>query len=472
MSPLERADQVWRRAQAPLALLILVLALATACNPSDGRLGNPRVATIPTPQAAATTPGEGVPVSLLKSAYLQSVYTLVLQRFIDRVDHNLLIEAGLKGMRESLAETGALPLDMAILDLLTKPTASPERDWAAFAAAYDALTRKYPDWAAAVRLDHRVLERMVEALADRHSLFIRPEDYRRRNETGYSGIGVRLSQPSDGRGPRIVEVFPGTPAAQLGLKAGDRIVAVEGQPIAGLSLSKVVDQIRGPEGTAVTMDIERIGAPAVLRASITRRGVEIPLVDAGMFGPMGYLRIRGFSEPVPQLVGAALAEAKRLGARGWVVDLRGNGGGRLTAVQAVAGMFVEARTIGVEVNRNRDRNPLTSQGPRLVEDGPVVVLIDGETTSGAEILSAALREHRKATVIGERTAGNVAVAEEHVMPDGSAIQLTVRRFLGPSGGQIDRVGVQPDFPIQVSDADLAAGRDPQLAKALEVLFSQ
>jgi carboxyl-terminal processing protease len=455
-----------------LAFLSLVVALAltsAACSPSPtSGAGSQRATT----SSAPVRTGEARPelaTALLTPNQLQGVYQLILQRFIDRVDHELLLDSARAGVQAALHEAGALPLDTSIVAVIQGPSASAERDWSAFATAYDALTRKYPEWATTARLDHLIVRRMMESLADRHSLFISPSDYRRRNETGYSGIGVRLSQPVAGQAPRIVEVFPDTPAAQRGLRAGDRIVAVEGQPIAGLPLANVVEQIRGPEGSTVNMDVERPGARGAVRVSLTRRAVEIPYVEAGLIGPIGYLRIRGFTETVPLNAAGMLTEGQRLGAQAWIVDLRGNSGGRVTAVQAVAGMFVEQKTIGIEVNRARERNPLISQGPRIVGDVPLVVMIDGESTSGAEILAAALKEHRGAILIGERSAGNVAVAEEHVLPDGSAIQLTVRRFLGPSGGNLDRVGVQPDVTVGLADSDLAAGQDPQLARAVEEL---
>ncbi|MBI4492545.1 MAG: PDZ domain-containing protein [Chloroflexi bacterium] len=449
----------------PLVLAALLL-LASACGPAGTNApGNTRLSALPEPNAVV----QDHSVPLLDSTQLQGVYQLILQRFVDRIDHSVLIDAAARGISESLAEDGALPLDLAVVGLAPSVGANPDRDWLAFARSYDALAHKYPDWAARVPLDYRVLTRMMESLADGHSHFVSPEEVQRRNETGYSGIGIRLARPSGGQAPRIAEVFPNTPAAQQGVRAGDRIVAVEDQAIAGLPLSQVVDLIRGPQGTTVSLELERLGAPSRLRVSITRRAVDIPLVMAVMEGPVGYVRIRDFSDPVPQMLTSVAQEFEREGIRAWIVDLRGNPGGRVTVVQTVAGLFLGTTQIGIEVDRARERVALVSQGTRIVGDVPLAVLIDGESTSGAEILSAALWEHRQAVLIGERTAGNVAVAEEHPLPDGSAIQLTVRRFLGPSGGQLDRVGVSPDIAVPITDADLAAGRDPQLGKAVDVL---
>ncbi|MBI4494247.1 MAG: PDZ domain-containing protein [Chloroflexi bacterium] len=458
-----------RLARVLILFLAALLLLASACSASPSTPGNSRLSSLPTPATAEDAATQNSTAPLLNAAQLQAVYRLILQRFVDRIDDAILLEAAVRGVQESLADEGALPLDLDVVDLAPAANGDPDRDWLAFARSYDALTQKYPDWAAQVPLDHRVLTRMMESLADGHSLFVTPEEVQRRNETGYSGIGIRLARPSSGQAPRIAEVFPGTPAAQQGLKAGDRIVAVEGQAITGLPLAQVVDLIRGPQGTTVSLELERLGASSHLQVSITRHAVDIPLVLAVMEGPIGYVRIRDFSDPVPRMLVNVAQEFERQGVRAWVLDLRGNPGGRVNVVQAVAGMFVGARQIGIEVNRTRERAPLVAQDVRLVGDVPLAVLIDGESTSGAEILSAALREYRQAVLVGERTAGNVAVAEEHPLPDGSAIQLTVRRFLGPSGGQLDRVGVQPDLAVPMTDADLAAGRDPQLDKAVEVL---
>ncbi len=135
----------------------------------------------------------------------------------------------------------------------------------------------------------------------------------------------------------------------------------------------------------------------------------------------------------------------------------------------VATNFVENRPIGVAVNRAGSREPINAEGRPAIPRTPVVVLVDQETASGAEVLAAALKEYQVGPIVGATTAGNVGIAEPHRLADGSAVQITVRRLLSPSGAQIETVGVQPAVPVQLTVADRERGDDPQLARALELL---
>ena len=154
-----------------------------------------------------------------------------------------------------------------------------------------------------------------------------------------------------------------------------------------------------------------------------------------------------------------------------MIDLRGNPGGSLNAVLAAAAGFVDAdhTTIGFQVDRQRRQTPLQTQPLNLVDGDAVVVLVDHDTASGAEILAAALQEAKIATIVGTKTAGNVGVATQLTLPDDSVLQVTEQRFVSPSGAQLDGVGVTPDVPIDMTDEDLENDRDPQLGKALEVV---
>jgi carboxyl-terminal processing protease len=157
-----------------------------------------------------------------------------------------------------------------------------------------------------------------------------------------------------------------------------------------------------------------------------------------------------------------------------VLDLRGNPGGSLNAVVASAGGFVDSdhATIGYQVDRQRHQTPLETQPLDLLNGAALVVLVDHDTASGAEILAAALQEAKLATLVGTKTAGNVGVATQITLPDNSVMQVTEQRFVTPSGAQLDNVGVTPDVQVDMTDEDLENDRDPQLGKALEVLVQK
>jgi carboxyl-terminal processing protease len=191
--------------------------------------------------------------------------------------------------------------------------------------------------------------------------------------------------------------------------------------------------------------------------------------------PIGYLRVRNFSDPtVIDQVLSVLDQGGRRGLRGWIMDLRGNPGGSLQAVLGIAAGFVDQdhTVIGYQVDRQRHQTPLQTQSLNLLNGLPLLILVDHDSASGAEILAAALQEAKVATLVGSKTAGNVGVATQITLPDNSVLQVTEERFVSPYGAQLDGVGVTPDVQVDMTDEDLENDRDPQLAKALELVVQK
>lgn len=466
----------WRLRLTPLLCAATLAVLLSGCSAStqSPSAGNARVAPPPEVQqpVQAGAPAASAPApSVLSSSDLLVAYRAILDRFVDPVDSAEMVRTARDTLRETLQTQALLPLFTAPLDLMADPTGNPQQDWASFAAAYDAVTQKLPAWASESRPDWQVLRKMLARLGDGHSTFLTPDEVRRRNETTFAGIGVQLSRGQEGQLPLIAEVYPNTPAFAAGVKSGDRIVRVDGQELAGRPLAEVVDLIRGPVNSALTLTLRRTSTGEQRDVRITRARVQIEQTQGGLIAnTVGYLRIRSFSEETAQQAVGILGIGLQRGVRGWVVDLRSNPGGALTAVQQVAGAFVENREIGRQVNRARENSPIMAQGPMLIQPNtPVVILVNGDTASGGEILSAALQEYGIAQLVGTTTAGSVGVASVLGLADGSQVQITGQRYVTPRGVQIDKVGVSPDQVVTLTDADLEAGRDPQLQRAVEVV---
>jgi carboxyl-terminal processing protease len=182
------------------------------------------------------------------------------------------------------------------------------------------------------------------------------------------------------------------------------------------------------------------------------------------------LRIRTFAEGVPEQVQQVLTQGRNRGVRAWIVDLRGNNGGSIEAMARVAANFIENRPVGLAIDRSGTPEPINALGRAAIPRMPMVVLIDKETSSGAEVLAAALKEYGVAPLVGTKTAGSVGVAAPRPLSDGSAVQITILRLVAPSGARIDKVGVQPDNEVDLTVADLERGEDPQLLRAAEVLM--
>jgi carboxyl-terminal processing protease len=219
----------------------------------------------------------------------------------------------------------------------------------------------------------------------------------------------------------------------------------------------------------------RAGGPFTVRAF--RRSVDTPLAEGQVLESkpgepkIGFLKIWEFKELVPDRVARFLIEGGQAGVQGWVIDLRHNPGGDLQAVAKVAGLFMDQRPIGIAVDRSGQRQAIFAE-PRstLLKVRPkLVVLVDGGSGSGAELLAAALKEYQMASLVGQRTAGSVGIANAAQLADGSTVQLTVRRLLSPSGAQLDHVGVEPDEALAMTADDLEAGRDPQRDRAIQLL---
>jgi carboxyl-terminal processing protease len=445
--------------------------------PTPGPAATPGAASPSTPATPAPAPfvtlrGEG-----LSSTELHVAYRAILDNYVDPVDNKQLIIAASNALRQSLADTGALPLVTMPLNLVGNLSGNADQDWEQFGDAYDSVVNKMPEWAQQNHPDWMVLRGMADSLHDGHTSFLTPDEAARSHETSFAGIGVLMSRPQDNQPPLIAEIFPNSPAASSGLKRGDRIVAVDGQDVSGQSVNDVASLIRGQPGTTVTLQVTRLNSSQPLDFAMKRATVQVDQVIGRQVpsAPIGYLKIRQFGDPsVVDNVLGILDQGRQRGIHGWVVDLRGNPGGSLNAVVAAAAGFVDAdhTTIGYQVDRQRHQTPLQTQSLDLLKGAALVVLVDHDTASGAEIFAAALQEAKLATLVGTKTAGNVGVATQVTLPDESVLQVTEQRFVTPSGAQLDNVGVTPDMQVDMTDEDLENDRDPQLQKALELMVQK
>ena len=465
-----------------LVAMLTAFAILAGCTAGGGtsassRTGNARVSpseeggrpTAPTSPAGDAPSVPGAMDTTISSTEIGLVYQFILQRYVEKVDHATLVESAIAAVNETGLKSNILPLDLAPTDLLPVPSGEPDRDWSTFARGYDALVGKHPEWAAKTRPDWAVLRKMLSILKDDHSLFIEPQEMRRMSETGFTGVGIRVTRPNPEEPPYVTEVFRDSPASSAGIKPGDQIVAVDSNKTSGRSLTEVVNAIRGAQGSRVVLSVAR-GGQVPIDIRITRAPVDAPRVEGAVRGGvLGFLRIRSFGDGVPEQVQQFLTQGRNRGARAWVVDLRGNSGGSLEAMARVATNFIEARPVGVAVDRNGQQEPIVAPGRPAIPRFPFVVIVDRETASAAELLAAAIKEYQVAPIVGARTAGSVGLASPQPLSDGSAIQITIRRLASPSGAQIDKQGVQPDVEASLTVDDLQRGDDPQLLRALELL---
>jgi carboxyl-terminal processing protease len=328
-------------------------------------------------------------------------------------------------------------------------------------------------------LGNASLQGMVRELRKRHgdrfSEYFSPQNLEGFNQTiegRFSGVGLSVVPVK--RGLRVVQVFQGSPADRAGIEVGDEIVSVDGESIAGQSSAEATSKIKGPEGTEVTVGVRDGRSGEVSELRLTRAEVALPNVSSRVVAvngrKLGYVRMLSFSEGVHALLARAVRKVKREGAEGVVLDLRGNPGGLLDEAVQSASVFLpegevvvstDSRTQGHSVHKTSGGNP-----PRL----PLVVLIDRNTASAAEILAAALADDAGATVVGTRSFGKGVFQQEEKLANGGALKLTVGEYFTPKGVNLARSrGIHPE--VRASD-NPRTPVDEAKRRALEVLAGQ
>jgi carboxyl-terminal processing protease len=327
-------------------------------------------------------------------------------------------------------------------------------------------------------LTNASLQGMVRELRlrrhDRFSEYFSPQALARFNEDisgRFSGIGLSVSQVKQGL--RADRVFPGSPAQKAGIEVGDLIVSVEGESIAGQSSEVSTEKIKGPEGTEVTIGVRRSPQGKVRELTITREQISLPVVSSKVKEvgghKLGYVRLITFSEGAHALLREAVQKVEKQGAEGIVLDLRGNGGGLLEEAVLTASVFLPKDEVVVSTaSRTQGHTVYKTVGDDLPAL-PTVVLIDRNTASAAEILTAALADDAGAKVVGTRSYGKGVFQQEIDLSNGGALKLTIGEYFTPDGVNLAGRGIHPD--VQARDLPQTV-RDEALERALGVLAAQ
>lgn len=327
---------------------------------------------------------------------------------------------------------------------------------------------------------------MLDSLGDSgHTRFLSAEEARQWEESlrgSFEGIGAYI----DVRNGRTIIVAPieGSPAEQAGLRAGDVILAVNGEPTAGWSVDELRAKVRGPSGTSVTLRVLHPGESVPVEVTVMRAQVVVPSVNWRMLpDDVALIRLSSFDDDAGKELREALTDARRQGARAVILDLRNNPGGLLDQAVEVASQFLpEGTTVLIEENRQGERKVTRARRGGVALDLPLVVLINENSASSAEIVSGALQAAGRAVLIGETTFGTGTVLTPYRLSDGSRLLLGTQQWLTPDERAIRGQGIEPDelvvlgdevAPLSPSEAAslsataLRASPDTQLARALE-----
>lgn len=330
----------------------------------------------------------------------------------------------------------------------------------------------------AEQLENASIEGMIRAISrkndDRFSHYFDPAAYERfqaSSQGRFSGIGLGVNE--DKRGLRVAQVYAGSPAEEAGIDVGDKIVAVEGESIAGVSATEAANRIKGPPGTSVEITVLDAESGKRREIEVERANVRIPAVVSRMKREdgekIGYVGLLTFSEGAHGELRKAIERLRRKGAEGLVLDLRGNGGGLLKEAVLVQSIFQEEGPIVTIEGRSRPEETLDATGGALSEQ-PMAVLVDDNTASASEIVTAALQENDLATVVGTTTFGKGVFQEIIPLDAGGALDITVGEYLTADGTSILGTGVKPDEVVRDRDPkDGDAVLDAGLAQVADQL---
>jgi carboxyl-terminal processing protease len=307
------------------------------------------------------------------------------------------------------------------------------------------------------KLIEAALQGMMGAL-DPHSNYMPPKSYddlRERTTGEYSGVGLTIT--AEGGLIKVVSPMDESPAAKAGIQAGDVISAIEGQSTAGMSVSDVSSKLRGAMGTSIKATINRDGEEP-REVTLTRETIKVDSVSGRLEGDFGYLRISTFNENTGRELTDTIKRlmAEKPGLKGFVLDLRNNGGGLLTAAIDVSDAFLERGEIVSQRGRKPEQIERYSAKPGDLTGGlPVVVMINYGSASASEIVAGALKDHDRAVIVGLTSFGKGSV--QTVMPlrggaDG-ALSMTTARYYTPSGSSIQKIGIEPDLEVARSEAE-------------------
>lgn len=351
-------------------------------------------------------------------------------------------------------------------------------DWQA--VRQELLSRHYSSTQEA----YSALRQELEQLGDPYTRFLDPEQYRAltsQTSGELSGVGVRLKLDANTKTITVVEPIANSPASQAGVRAGDRILAIDGKSTQGMSVEDASRLIQGDLGTEITLRLERTGQSA-FDLPLTRARIELSNVFYSMRqepnARIGYIRLTEFSGHAPEQMREALEDLTQQNAEGLVLDLRGNPGGLLQASVEISRLLINSGSIVRTVDRTGDSDDIKANQTAITQL-PLAVLVDGGSASSSEILTGALMDNQRAVIVGSQTFGKALVQSVHPLSDGSGLAVTIAHYYTPGGTDISHLGITPDIEINLTEnqrrilvsnqALIGTRQDPQYLQAVQAL---
>ena len=325
------------------------------------------------------------------------------------------------------------------------------------------------------KLHQGELKGMVASLDDPYSEYLTLEDFNALEEQTngkFFGIGVSVSSNEEGQ-ILVIAPIKDTPAEKVGIKTGDLILKVNGEPVSGNDLQAAVAKIKGDKGTSVKITIYRPSTKETKDIDVKRDEIKLETVISNKIKDLGYIGITQFNDNTYDEFKKALDSLKEKNIKGLIIDLRGNPGGTVDSVEKIANELLPEGTI-VSAKNRAGQVVFDYKSDKECLNLPMAVLINGGSASASEILAGAIRDFKKGTLIGEKSFGKGIVQSVFPFPDGSGLKITTSEYFTPSGENIHKKGIKPDIEVKLPENVKGIGiehleTDNQLKKAIEVL---
>jgi carboxyl-terminal processing protease len=333
---------------------------------------------------------------------------------------------------------------------------------------------------------YKAVREMLKKLDDPYTRFMNPEEFQNMqvDTSGeLTGVGLQLTQDEKTKKLVVISPIEDTPAFKAGIQSKDIITKIDGKSTEGMDTNQAVNLIRGPVNTGVTLTILRNSKE--IEFKLKRAKIEIhPVrhsVQKSPIGEIGYIRLNQFSANAASEMRSSMQDLEKKKVTGYILDLRSNPGGLLYGSIEIARMWLKQGTIVSTVDRAGETDRQTANQKALT-DKPLVILVDGGSASASEILSGALQDNKRAVLVGTKTFGKGLVQSVRGVGNGAGLAVTIAKYFTPSGRDINHLGIEPDFKLELTDAQkeelrrdrakIGTTADPQYAKALEVLTNK